>query len=205
MANPWTEISLDIYEAHMKQDNVRQLQALNEMMHEQISGFSVSELMILGVAGGNGLEHIDPNCRQRVYGIDINEAYLQAVSKRYSHLSKVLKLLCIDLQTQFHQLPQVEYVIADLLIEYIGIDCFQAVLHHVKPQFVSCIIQIDHEHKWVSDTDYQAAFQGLQQLHQRIDEKQLIESMKELHYSILYEQRRELPNHKELLRLDFRL
>ena len=37
MANPWEEISLSNYENHMKLDSV----------------------MILGIAGGNGLEHID--------------------------------------------------------------------------------------------------------------------------------------------------
>lgn len=56
MKNPWEEIPLADYENHMKLDSVRQLQALNEMMKGQFDMYSVSSVMILGIAGGNGLE-----------------------------------------------------------------------------------------------------------------------------------------------------
>lgn len=58
MANPWEEISLSDYENHMRSDSVMQLQAMNEMMKAQFYDYPVSDMMILGVAGGNGLEHI---------------------------------------------------------------------------------------------------------------------------------------------------
>ena len=45
----------------MKLDSVMQLQTLNKMMKTQLSDYDVSTVMILGVAGGNGLEHIDKN------------------------------------------------------------------------------------------------------------------------------------------------
>lgn len=59
MKNPWEEIPLDDYENHMRLDSVRQLQAMNEMMKDQFGDYSVSTVMILGIAGGNGLEHIE--------------------------------------------------------------------------------------------------------------------------------------------------
>ncbi len=57
MNNPWEEISLDDYENHMSLDSVKQLQAMNKIMEEQFETYPVSTAMVLGVAGGNGLEH----------------------------------------------------------------------------------------------------------------------------------------------------
>ena len=57
MRNPWEEIRLEDYEKHMALDSVRQLQALNGIMKAQMEAYPVKTVMILGVAGGNGLEH----------------------------------------------------------------------------------------------------------------------------------------------------
>ncbi len=43
-------------------------------------------------------------------------------------------------------------VIANLLIEYIGYDCFQKAIVQTSPKYVSCIIQINMEDSWVSDS-----------------------------------------------------
>lgn len=51
MENPWKEIGLDDYEAHMGLDSVSQLQAMNRMMKEQFSACPAASVMILGVAG----------------------------------------------------------------------------------------------------------------------------------------------------------
>ena len=83
MSNPWEEIRLEDYEKHMALDSVRQLQALNGIMKAQMEAYSVKTMMILGVAGGNGLEHADPEKYERVYGVDINRDYLQAVTLNY--------------------------------------------------------------------------------------------------------------------------
>lgn len=72
MTNPWEEIDLTAYEKHMSLDNVFQLQALNNMMKDQFYSYPVRSIMILGVAGGNGLEHIDKRQISKVYGVDIN-------------------------------------------------------------------------------------------------------------------------------------
>ena len=58
MENPWKNISLSDYEGHMSLDNVMQLQTLSTIMKRQFTGYDVSTAMVLGVAGGNGLEHI---------------------------------------------------------------------------------------------------------------------------------------------------
>ena len=58
MVNPWIEILLDDYENHMRLGSVMQLQTMNQMMKSQLEDYPVSSAMILGVAGGNGLEHV---------------------------------------------------------------------------------------------------------------------------------------------------
>ena len=93
MNNPWEEINLSDYENHMKLDSVMQLQTLNSLMKDQFEHYPVTSSMVLGVAGGNGLEHVDRNKYQTVYGIDINEGYLKAAKERFPELSDVLKLL----------------------------------------------------------------------------------------------------------------
>ena len=97
MSNPWEEISLNDYENHMSLDSVKQLQIMNSIMKEQFEDYPVSTAMVLGVAGGNGLEHVSRDKYRTVYGVDINEDYLRIVSERYAHLSDVLKCLKIDL------------------------------------------------------------------------------------------------------------
>ena len=67
MKNPWIDIDLDSYENHMSLENVFQLQTLNQMMKEQFSLYDAESIMILGIAGGNGLEHIDRKLIKCVY------------------------------------------------------------------------------------------------------------------------------------------
>ena len=59
MKNPWEEIELSDYENHMKLDSVKQLQFLNVMMKNQFNSYPIKTVMILGIAGGYGLEHIN--------------------------------------------------------------------------------------------------------------------------------------------------
>ena len=72
MKNPWEEIELSDYENHMKLNSVMQLQYLNLRMKDQFKMHPVTSVMVLGVAGGNGLEHIDTKIIQKAYGVDIN-------------------------------------------------------------------------------------------------------------------------------------
>lgn len=97
MKHPWEAVSLNDYEGHMKLDSVMQLQALNEMMKDQLEAYPASRVMILGVAGGNGLAHVRRERFKKVYGVDINAAYLEETARRYPQLEGVLECLCADL------------------------------------------------------------------------------------------------------------
>ena len=204
MKNPWEEISLDDYENHMSLDSVKQLQALNVLMKEQFDAYPVHTAMVLGVAGGNGIEHARPEKYRAVYCVDINEAYLQAVRERYAGQPAV-QCLRADLAEEADRLPAAELVIANLLIEYIGYPAFTAVIRKVGPEYVSCVIQINRdEQKWVSDSPYLHAFDGLDRVHHQMEENALTAAMEEAGYTGILRAEEGLPNGKALVRLDYR-
>ena len=55
MKNLWEEIHLNDYENHMRLDSIMQLQTLNATMKKQFYQYPAKTIMVLGVAGGNGL------------------------------------------------------------------------------------------------------------------------------------------------------
>lgn len=203
MKNPWEEIPLSDYENHMKLDSVMQLQAMNEMMKGQFDAYPISKVMILGIAGGNGLEHIRKGKFEKVYGVDINVTYLQEVAQRYSELDGILECLCVDLITEAVKLPNADMIIANLLVEYIGYECFQNAVRHVNPKYISCIIQINTEDGWVSDSPYLHVFDGLDQIHHQIEEEELERAMLEIDYHRVRSLEYKLPNGKKLVQIDF--
>lgn len=203
MKNPWEEISLSDYENHMKLDSVMQLQAMNEMMKGQFDAYPISSVMILGIAGGNGLEHIQKEKFEKVYGVDVNSSYLKEVILRYPDLDGLLKCLCINLISETDKLPKADMVIANLLIEYIGYECFQKAVRQVNPRYVSCIIQINTEDNWVSDSPYLHVFDGLEQVHHQMEEEALEKAMIEIDYGVIRTLEYMLPNEKKLVQIDF--
>ena len=202
--NPWEEISLDDYENHMSLDSVKQLQVLNILMKEQFEAYPVQTAMVLGVAGGNGIEHARPEKYRTVYCVDINEDYLQAVRERYARQPAV-QCLRADLAEEADRLPRAEMVIANLLIEYIGYPAFAKVIRKVDPDYASCVIQINRDEKnWVSDSPYLHAFDGLERVHCQMEEGALTAVMKEAGYTGIRRKEEALPNGKALVRLDYR-
>ena len=203
MDNPWNNIPLSDYEGHMSCENVMQMQTLNSMIDEQLGMFDVKSAVILGIAGGNGLEHADRDKYEHVYAVDVNAEYLAAAKQRYGDMDGVLKYLCIDLVSGYEDLPRAELVIADLLIEYIGYECFSKIITHVRPKCVSCGIQVDIDDAYVSKTPYIHAFDCLDSIHIRIDEDELSESLYNTGYELIRRTQYPLPNGKKLVRLDY--
>ena len=205
MSNPWEDISLDDYENHMSLGSVRQLQAMNSIMKEQLLAYPVESAMILGIAGGNGLEHVNTEKYRKIYGVDINADYLSAVTQRYAELSGVLECLHLDLVNETEKLPHTQLLIANLLIEYIGYPAFQKAVIQIAPEYVSCVIQINtDENQWVSESPYLHAFDRLDEVHHQMEEAALTATMNEIGYSLILQESYPLPNGKALVRLDFK-
>lgn len=204
MNNPWKSIRLSDYENHMQLDNIMQLQVLNSMMQKQLKSYSVDNVMILGVAGGNGLEYIETEKYNTVYGVDVNSEYLQELENRYRNLEGIIKCICIDLISETEKLPSCDFIIANLLIEYIGYNCFQKVIKQVKPKYVSCGIQVNTSDEFVSDSPYLHSFDGLNSIHHQIEREELIKSMHDIRYKLVSIKEYSLPNGKKLLQADFK-
>ena len=205
MANPWEDIGLDDYEKHMSMDSIRQLQVMNVIMKEQFGKYPVETAMVLGIAGGNGLEHVSREKYKKVYGIDINKEYLKAVMQRYQSFSGILECMQIDLMKDCSHLPKAQLVIANLLIEYIGYQSFQKVVLQAEPEYVSCVIQINMDDiNWVSDSPYLHAFDRLDEVHCQMEERDLGRAMEGIGYRELNRQCYDVPNGKALVRMDFR-
>jgi hypothetical protein len=187
----------------MAMDSVQQLQAMNQMMKGQLNQYDVQSAMILGIAGGNGLEHVDTEKLNKVYGVDINQEYLTITQKRYENLSDTLDCLCIDLASEAEKLPQADMLIANLLIEYIGYECFKKVVTVTKPVYVSCIIQVNVDDSFVSESPYLHAFDGLVTVHHQMAKQELQNSMNEIDYHLIQVLESRLPNGKKLVQFDF--
>ena len=204
MGNPWNDIPLSDYENHMSLDSVHQLQAMNSIMRDQFEAYPVDTAMVLGVAGGNGLDHVRTDKYKKVYGVDINCDYLKVVRERYSSLEGVLECLQIDLINEYDKLPNSQLVIANLLIEYIGYEAFMKAMMRACPLYISCVIQINtDEAAWVSDSPYLHAFDRLDEVHCQMEEQALVRAMEEIGYQKILVQSNPLPNGKALLRIDF--
>ena len=96
MSNPWLSIRLQDYEAHMGPDNAKQLSALSDLFKRALDICVPDSVAVLGIAGGNGLEHVNPAIIKRVVGFDINARYLDEVRRRFGTYPN-LELHCVDL------------------------------------------------------------------------------------------------------------
>ena len=203
MGNPWKGIRLSDYESHMSLEEVGQLQELSRIMKGQFSEFASESAMILGVAGGNGLEHADIKKYRRVYGVDVNENYLEKVKERFQEMGDVLELICLDVIAEADRLPQADLLIADLFVEFVGYEAFQSAVRKVDPTYVSCVIQINEADGFVSESPYLHAFDRLQEVHHQMESDELTKSLAAIGYDFVNMREHPLPNGKKLVRLDY--
>lgn len=120
--NPWLNIPLEDYECHMSHPSVGQSILLNLLTKKYLDEIKPETIVILGIAGGNGLEHIDMNNTQTVIGIDINQDYLNTAFKRYKHTIGSLQLLNLDIVKNPGSICRADFVWAALVLEFTGID-----------------------------------------------------------------------------------
>ncbi len=105
----------------MGPEGAAQLRVLSDLFRCVLESSRPASVSVLGVAGGNGLEHVDRAVTTRVVGIDINPQYLEEVQRRFSHLGG-LELHCVDLSEQRPEVAPVDVVHAALIFEHCGIE-----------------------------------------------------------------------------------
>lgn len=153
--------------------------------------------MVLGIAWGNGLEHVIQSNLSPIYGVDINSDYLEHCKRRYPQLDGKLECICADLTQSAVTLPHADMLIANLPIEYIGSECFCRTVAKVQPKHVSCIIQVNVDDGFVSESPYLHVFDGLERVHHQMQEYELTESMKAIGYCVCDKKEEMLPNGKK--------
>jgi SAM-dependent methyltransferase len=151
MCTPWQEIPLLDYEAHMSLPSVGQSGMLADQLAQLIERHTPTSVAIIGCAGGNGLERIDPRRVERVVGIDINPEYIAAAARRHADRLANLDLRCADVQSETLTFDQVEMIYAALIFEYVDIAAtFATLKRNLQPGgTVAVILQLPHSDQHV--------------------------------------------------------
>ena len=156
--NPWQKIPYEDYENHMSASNVGQLKKLSEIIKARLDFLRPISFAILGSATGNGFEHVNNNITKVVYGIDINQQYLDVAKARYGEKINDLRLICADISTDEIKVTGVELLIGALVFEYVDIPVALAKVREILDcdgLFVA-ILQKSHDGEFVTGTEYRS-------------------------------------------------
>lgn len=122
MNNPWLNISLEDYEKHMSLSSIAQAQYLSSFFQKSLKLYHPVSVAILGCAGGNGLEKINPEITQTIVCVDINPAFVRTAEERYNSATQNTEFICGDVSSGEIIFSPVELIFAGLLFEYVNID-----------------------------------------------------------------------------------
>lgn len=117
--NPWLDIPLADYEGHMSLPQIGQAELLAGLFDSMLKTYLPESVAILGCAGGNGFDRIDPIVTRRVVGIDVNPTYVATAAERWRHRLPGLQLIAADLSTETVTFEPVSLMYAALLFEYV--------------------------------------------------------------------------------------
>ena len=196
-ANPWLGIPLAEYESHMTSATVQQLDALSDLFAEALAHCRPASVAVLGIAGGNGLRHIDSKVTRRVVGVDINPAYLSSVRQRYPRIDG-LELHCADLATEDLACDPVELVHAALVFEHAGTGrCLDKALRLVAPGgSLSVVLQLPSDSEPGVGAGQFASIRDLSDHFKLVDPAWLSETVKSRGFRMVHETTRPLASGK---------
>lgn len=144
MKNVWLSIPLSDYEAHMALPNVAQSACLASELRAILNRYRPASMALLGCAGGNGLETVDPAVTTRVVAVDINPAFVATTRERFAgRFQRFEPFVCDISADQPVPFEPVDLVFAGLLLEYVPLRSaftfFRAAL--VKQGVLAVVIQ----------------------------------------------------------------
>ena len=141
MVSPWREIPIGDYEGHMALGSVGQAQMLSRVLRGTLSEYRPGSLAILGAAGGNGLEGVDPAVVRRMVAVDINPEFLRVCTERYARRFGRYEAVVHDLRSGPPPIEPVELVYAGLVLEYLDWRAFVEYLPRLlSPQGVFVVV-----------------------------------------------------------------
>jgi trans-aconitate methyltransferase len=147
MRNPWLDIPLGDYEAHMALPAIGQAQLIADQLDILVRTYGPSSVAILGCAGGNGFERLVDTSVSRVVGVDINPQYIEEARQRYAGRVPGLEWVVGDIQTASRLFEPVDFIYAALVFEYVDVASSMSFLQrHCKPKGVLAVLsQVPHE------------------------------------------------------------
>lgn len=203
-SNIWNQISLLDYEGHMSHETVGQLQLLNDLTCRYLKAFSPRVLLFLGIAGGNGLEHVDTATALSVLGIDINRQFLEETAARFSKKIPQLQLIHADINESQEKFAEADFVWAALVMEYT--DLFNSFLFISNNTCVNAkvviTLQSSNGKGAVSETGF-SSVKLAGQLFRHVDEQELLVAASGRGFSLLSGEINFLPNGKSFLTFAF--
>jgi len=147
MRNPWLDIPLADYEAHMALPTVGQADLIAHELEILLRRYSPSSVAIIGCAGGNGFERAAGSGVSRLVGVDINPQYIERARERYEGRIPGLELHTADIQACRSLFEPVDLIYTALVLEYADLDRAMGVLgSHCNSNGVLAVLsQLPHE------------------------------------------------------------
>lgn len=202
----WNKVPLEDYEKHMSHPSVGQLGLLSEILKERLVNHQPESLAIWGIAGGNGLEHIDNTITRQVVGIDINQKYLDECAKRFDSQIPALILYNCDLNNENRPVIKASFIWGALIFEYIDIHAaFKYAIDSLDKNGVfSIVIQKNNGVTSVSNTHVESV-KEIGSIFNVVDIEKLKDKASESGFQIILEKEYFLPNGKSFIALDMKL
>mgnify|MGYP003574983078 CR=1 FL=1 len=200
MDNVWNKIPLEDYECHMQHASVGQLQLLNNLTKRYLNKLCPEIVMFLGIAGGNGLEHIDNKVTKEVLGVDLNQSYLDETARRFKDKIPLLHLLNIDISSaKTEELTRADFIWAALIFEYVATDvCFRFISNNINENgYVTVTIQANNGVSSVSQTGIES-IKTAGQIFRIVPESELLISAEKFGFYQIDFEEHILPNKKSL-------
>lgn len=145
--NPWLDIPLADYEAHMTLPTVGQAQLIAHELDVLVRTHSPRSLAVIGCAGGNGFDCAVGSSVSRVVGVDINPQYIERARERYKDRLPGLELHLADIQASESLFDPIDLIYVALVLEYVDLARTMSVLRsHCNPNGVLAVLsQLPHE------------------------------------------------------------
>ena len=200
MINPWARIAATDYEGHMK--FIKQHELLNRIFKEQINDNDYSNICILGIGCGNGLEHIKPNTK--VDGYDINQDFLDICEQRYSNSKFHFQTHKIDLTDPNATIKHCDLLICNLVLEFLDLFSFVRLVHHCAPKLITVVLQLTIEKaNTFSSSPYIEKFRDISYYRSESNPQELTFLLGKAGYILTYSQTHDIDQTKYLIRMDF--
>jgi 16S rRNA A1518/A1519 N6-dimethyltransferase RsmA/KsgA/DIM1 with predicted DNA glycosylase/AP lyase activity len=200
MVNVWNSIPLEDYELHMRHESVGQLHLLNNLTKKYFEKLSPEIVMFLGIAGGNGLEQIDNTVTRQVFGIDINQNYLDITKKRFKNQIPNLNLINIDISSRnTEKLAKANLIWAALIFEYVEADiCFEFINNNIQENgYLVVTIQENNGVSSVSQSGIET-IKSVGEIFKLITESNLVSMADKFSFNKIDFEENILPNRKSL-------